>query len=136
VKPKVAKRVNHTDARDSLLARPKLDFTVIINPSSGPGASQYPDEQYIAALNQLAKYPEVNMYSGWASKGKAFAMDGIFFDESPHEYSSAAVDFMLSATRAVKDATGLQSSKTVGVGPMVQEYDGADTRDRSFEIPE
>jgi hypothetical protein len=108
---------------------------VIINPSSGPGAAQYPDEQYTAALNQLATYSnvqkvgyvrtgyatrnvsdvisELNVYAGWASKGPAFAMDGIFFDESPHQYSVEAVDFMLKASRAVKDATGLQGAKTV-----------------------
>jgi hypothetical protein len=118
-----------------LLAEPGLNFTVIINPKSGPGSTQYPDEQYTAALTQLSKYPnarkvgyvrtgyatrnlsdvvsEVNVYSGWASKGSAFAMDGIFFDESPHEFSDDAVNFMLSASKAVKDAKGLQGSKTV-----------------------
>jgi hypothetical protein len=120
-----------------LLARPDLDFTVIINPSSGPGSTNSPDEQYSAALKQLTAYAnvrkigyvrtgyasrnltdiisELNIYAGWAAKDKAFAMDGIFFDESPHQYSSEAVNFMLSASRAVKDATGFQGLKTVCV---------------------
>lgn len=123
------------DSKHRLAAKPNLDFVLIINPSSGPGSSQYPDEQYTAALTQLAKYPnvhkvgyvrtgyatrnvtdvisEINVFSGWASKGPAFAMEGIFFDESPHQYSAEAVDFMLKASRAVKDATGLQGAKTV-----------------------
>jgi hypothetical protein len=58
---------------------------------------------------------EINVYSGWASKGPAFTMDGIFFDESPHQYSAEAVDFMLRASRAVKAATGIQGAKTVSV---------------------
>jgi len=128
-----------TDTDTRLLAKPDLDFMVIINPSSGPG-SQYPDEQYTAALKQLATYPnvqkfgyvrtgyasrnlsdvisELNVYAGWSSKGPAFAMDGIFFDESPHQYTAEAVDFMLRASRAVKEATGLQGSRTVCFWPV------------------
>jgi|TARA_R110002003_G_scaffold187_10_gene14658 hypothetical protein len=119
--------------------RPSLNFTVIINPSSGPGSSPFPDEQYTAALAQLATYPnarkvgyvrtgyatrnlsdvisELNVYAGWASKNQAFAIDGIFFDESPHQYTQDAVDFMLSATRAVK-AANFQGLKTVCIGPI------------------
>ncbi|KAF2029229.1 hypothetical protein EK21DRAFT_101299 [Setomelanomma holmii] len=125
---------------DALLDDPSLNFTVIINPSSGPGSSQHPDVQYTAALTQLAKYPnvnkvgyvrtgyatrnlsdvisELNVYAGWASKDQAFAIDGIFFDESPHEYSADAVSFMLNATRAVKDAK-FQGAKTVIRNPGV-----------------
>jgi hypothetical protein len=131
--------VGCTDRKHRLAAKPNLDFVVIINPSSGPGTSQYPDEQYTAALEQLAKYPnahkigyvrtgyatrnlsdvisEIDIFSGWSSKGPAFAMEGIFFDESPHTFSDSAVDFMLKATRAVKNATGLQGAKTVSIGP-------------------
>ncbi|KAF1850682.1 uncharacterized protein K460DRAFT_301972 [Cucurbitaria berberidis CBS 394.84] len=137
---------------NSVLARPTLDFLVIINPSSGPGTTQYPNDQYSAALRQLSKYPnvqkigyvrtgyasrnltdvisELNTYAGWASKDAAFGIDGIFFDESPHEYSAEAVDFMLSASRAVKNATGLQAKKTVirnpGVIPEAR-FDDANT---------
>ncbi|CAO2653669.1 Nn.00g030800.m01.CDS01 [Neocucurbitaria sp. VM-36] len=130
-----------TPLYNSLLARPKLNYIVIINPSSGPGDSQYPDEQYTSALSQLAKYSnvrkvgyvrtgyasrnltnvfsELNTYAGWASKDKALAMDGIFFDESPHQYSAKAVDFMLSASQAVKNADGIQGAKTVIRNPGV-----------------
>ncbi|KAJ4395155.1 hypothetical protein N0V91_011036 [Didymella pomorum] len=46
-------------------------------------------------------------------------MDGIFFDESPHQYTQEAVDFMLSASRVVKDAQGFQRSKMVIRNPGV-----------------
>ena len=69
-----------------------------------------------ASRNLSDVISELNVYAGWASKSQAFAIDGIFFDESPHEYTAKAVQFMLSATRAVKDATGFQGSKTVRIG--------------------
>ncbi|KAH6612975.1 spherulin 4-like cell surface protein [Boeremia exigua] len=125
----------------ALSARPDLKFTVIINPGSGPGSSQYPDERYAASLERLATYSNVeklgyvhtlyatrnlsevisdlNVYAGWVSGNQAFAMDGVFFDESPHEFSQEAVDFMLSASQAVKDAQGFQGSKLVVRNPGV-----------------
>ncbi|KAH7068061.1 Spherulation-specific family 4-domain-containing protein [Paraphoma chrysanthemicola] len=136
---------------DALQSKPGLNFTVIINPSSGPGSSPFPDEQYTTALTQLATYPnarkvgyvrtgyatrnlsdvisELNVYAGWASKNQAFAIDGIFFDESPHQYSQNAVDFMLNATRAVKNAN-FQGLKTVIRNPGVvpaQQFADANT---------
>lgn len=118
-----------------LQAQPGLNFSVIVNPSSGPGSSQYPSDQYAAALTQLSTYPnvqkigyvrtgyatrnlsdvitELNTYAGWAAKNHAFAIDGIFFDEAPHEYTADAVDWMLKASQAVKSAKGFQRSKTV-----------------------
>ena len=118
-----------------LEAHPRLKFMVIVNPSSGPGSSKYPNDQYTSALEQLHTYPnvetvgyvrtgyasrdikdvisEVSVYAEWGSKSDALAMHGIFFDESPHEYSAAAVEFMHGANSAVKNATGLQGDRTV-----------------------
>ena len=116
-------------------AHRKLAFTVIVNPQSGPGSFQYPDDQYSTAVQTLNAYPnvktvgyvrtgyatrnistvisEVNTYAGWASKTSSLAMHGIFFDESPHEYVAEAVEYMRSVNQAVKNATGLQGDKTV-----------------------
>ena len=44
-------------------------------------------------------------------------MHGIFFDEAPHQFSEAAVEFMLAANEAVKNAEGLQGQKTVRETP-------------------
>ena len=118
-----------------LEAQPHLKFTVIVNPSSGPGSSNYPNDQYSAELQKLNAYPnvetvgyvrtgyatrnitavvsEVSTYAGWTSKSSALAMHGIFFDEAPHEYSAAAVEYMHSINQAVKNSTGLHGDKTV-----------------------
>jgi Spherulation-specific family 4 len=118
-----------------LEAHPHLSFTVIVNPNSGPGSSEYPDDQYSTELQKLNAYlnvetvgyvrtgyatrnittvvSEVSTYAGWASKSSALAMHGIFFDEAPHEYSADAVEYMRSINQAVKNATGLQGDKTV-----------------------
>ncbi|PBP24589.1 spherulin 4-like cell surface protein [Diplocarpon rosae] len=120
---------------DVLEARPELNFIVVINPSSGPGLMQYPDEQYSASVAKLNTYSnvrtvgyvrtgytsrdlstvasEVSTYSGWVSNSSRLAMHGIFFDEAPHTFSADAVQYMHVANQAVKDATGLQGDKTI-----------------------
>lgn len=126
---------------DALASHPQITFTVIVNPNSGPGDTPHPNEDYSAALKQLAAYSnvqkvgyvrtgyatrnlsdvisEVNTFNGWTSKDADFAMDGIFFDESPHQYTADAVSFMLQATKAVKDAKDFQADKTVIRNPGV-----------------
>ncbi|CAL3969703.1 hypothetical protein PZA11_007708 [Diplocarpon coronariae] len=120
---------------DVLEARPELNFIVVINPSSGPGSTQYPDEQYSASVAKLSTYAnvrtvgyvrtgytsrnlstvaaEVSTYAGWASNSSRLAMHGIFFDEAPHKYSADAVQYMHVVNQAVKDAPGLQGDKTI-----------------------
>lgn len=117
---------------------------VIINPSSGPGSSQSPDKQYSAELEKLSTYSnavpvgyvrtgygtrnlsdvlaEASVYAGWASKNSSFAMHGIFFDESPHEFAADAVGFMRTATKAVKDNAGFAGQRTVS-GDAACKYD-------------
>jgi hypothetical protein len=112
-----------------------LNFTVIVNPKSGPGDAAYPDTQYDSAVRRLNSYPnietvgyvrtgyatrnltdvtqEVSVYSGWHNKSSALAMHGIFFDEAPHQYSPQAVEFLRAADEFVKKAPGLQGRKTV-----------------------
>jgi len=41
-------------------------------------------------------------------------MHGIFFDEAPYEYSTAAAEYIQTINKAVKNSTGLQGDKTVG----------------------
>ena len=117
-------------------AHPKLNFVVIVNPESGPGDSQFPDDNYDPEIRKLNSYlnvqtigyvrtgyatrnisdviSEVNTYAGWYSKSPELAMHGIFFDESPHEYVAEAVPFMQTVNEVVKNNTaGLQGNKTV-----------------------
>ncbi|ORY18989.1 spherulin 4-like cell surface protein [Clohesyomyces aquaticus] len=134
---------------DSVEEHTHLQFTVIINPNSGPGNSKYPNDQYSAEITKLNGYPnvktvgyvrtgyatrnltdvvaEVSTYAAWATKSNNLAMHGIFFDEAPHEYSADAVDFMQKANAAVKGASGLQGQKTIihnpGVVPDARYHD-------------
>lgn len=107
---------------------------MVINPSSGPGAGKLPDSRYQAQLKKLNKFPnveslgyvrtgygtrtiadvasDINKYAGWSAT-QGLGMEGIFFDESPYNYSAANVDFMQAANQAVINATGLLGDKKV-----------------------
>jgi hypothetical protein len=114
---------------------PTLNFTVIINPNSGPGTNQFPDADYTAAVEKLSTYDnalmvgyvrtgyatrnistviaEVDTYAGWSSDSSALTMHGIFFDEAPYVYSEQAVDFMHTINQVVKNSTSLHEPKLV-----------------------
>lgn len=117
--------------------RPTLNFTVIVNPSSGPGSSSLPDENYYPAIKKLNSYDNVQTvgyvrtgyatrniteviddvmtYAGWSSNSSDIAMSGIFFDEAVHEYDAAAVDYMRTIDEEVKNSTGLVGDRMVSL---------------------
>ncbi|CAG8972121.1 hypothetical protein HYALB_00008126 [Hymenoscyphus albidus] len=118
----------------SVQAHPKLNFTVIINPSSGPGSSPLPDSSYTPEIQKMNAFPnvrtvgyvrtgygsrnisevlaDVNTYSGWASNQSAnIAMHGIFFDEAPYLYSQQNAAFLVTINQAVKNSTGIQPDR-------------------------
>jgi hypothetical protein len=106
-----------------------------VNPQSGPGSTSSPDEAYQSALHQLSTYPNVQKvgyvrtgyaernisdvladvatYGGWEGQSSDFAMEGIFFDESPHQYAAETVDYLERINLAVKNVTGLTGQRTV-----------------------
>lgn len=112
-----------------------LNYTVIINPDSGPGNGSKPNDDFLPAIQRLNTYPnartvgyvptnygkrpideviqDVSTYSGWATNATGIAMHGIFFDEAPHEYSADVADYMRRANDAVLSANGIQGNKTV-----------------------
>ncbi|KAI9371570.1 Spherulation-specific family 4-domain-containing protein [Aspergillus egyptiacus] len=120
-----------------IATHPDLNFLVVVNPQSGPGSLAHPGEEYQGAIRQLARYPNVQSvgyvpiryserqiaevlddiatYSGWHAQSAELAMAGIFFDESPHQYSDEAFNYLTRITRAVKEAPGLQRDQTVSV---------------------
>ena len=111
-----------------------LNYTVIVNPSSGPGNGSLPDAGYVAAIAKLNSFPnvrsigyvptgyatrnislvlaDIETYSGWASQA-GLAVHGIFFDEIPHQYSNDVSTYLDTINAAVKQASGILSSKTV-----------------------
>ncbi|GIJ81652.1 hypothetical protein Asppvi_000151 [Aspergillus pseudoviridinutans] len=114
---------------------PNLNFTIIINPSSGPGNSSQPSSQYAQQIQRLNAYPnvrtvgyvrtgyasrnlttvlqEVGIYSGWASLSPTLAMHGIFFDEVPSEYTTSSAEYLATINEAAKNASGLRLDQTV-----------------------
>jgi hypothetical protein len=122
----------------SVKAHPSVNFTVIINPESGPGSGSLPDEAYLAEVPKLNAYDnvrtvgyvktgwadndlntvvaEVNTYAAWSAKADnpLMSVDGIFFDESPDKSNATKREWLTTATQAVKDADGFGADKTVG----------------------
>jgi hypothetical protein len=122
----------------SVKAHPSVNFTVIINPESGPGSGSLPDEAYLAEVPKLNAYDnvrtvgyvktgwadndlntvvaEVNTYAAWSVKADnpLMSVDGIFFDESPSEGNATKREWLTTATQAVKDADGFGADQTVG----------------------
>lgn len=106
---------------------PSLNFQVVINIDSGPGATQYPNSDYTPAIAELNSYSNVEtlcyvhssyttlplsavennitLCTGWADYTEAdIHMDGIFFDESPQDYTSATGPYMSSAASFARNA--------------------------------
>lgn len=95
-----------------VVAYPTLNFTVVVNPASGPGNTTCPDANYVAAIAQLNKYPnirkigyiasnqgsrpvpeyqaEIDKYFGWSSCTPSIPMNGIFVDEVNNVDTSAS----------------------------------------------
>jgi hypothetical protein len=113
----------------SVTANPDVNFQVIINYESGPGAAQYPDSTYIAAIANLNSFAnvqnicyvhtswanraladvetDVSTCAGWASYPDAdIHMDGIFFDEAVAEYNATTAEYMNSITAFARNALG------------------------------
>jgi len=120
-----------------ITSRPSLNFTVILNPDSGPGSSSYPGDDFVPLIQKLNAYSnvqtigyvrtgygtrnitnvldDVTTYSDWATIANAtgLAVHGVFFDETVSEFSVSAAEYLTTINQAVKNATGLLSNKTV-----------------------
>jgi hypothetical protein len=96
-----------------------VDFIIVINPASGPGATPIPDVNYAREIAKLNEYPnvrtigyvavnygrkaldsafsEVDKYAVWGETTPQLAMQGIFLDESPQiadEHNSTYLERM------------------------------------------
>ncbi|KAK4561666.1 hypothetical protein LTR86_004345 [Recurvomyces mirabilis] len=115
-------------------SRPNLNFTAIINPSSGPGNASTPGADYVAAIQKLNSFSnvqsvgyvhtslatrpidevlaDISVYTGW-SHTTNLTMHGIFFDEMPVNYSAATADYVGQIDVAVKTSQGISSPRLV-----------------------
>ncbi|KAF2109137.1 Spherulation-specific family 4 [Lophiotrema nucula] len=109
----------------------RLNFTVILNPCSGPCVNSRPEDPYIVEMPKLKDYPnirtlgyvatnytnkpietvlaEIQTYNNWTSTlgSQKLAVDGVFFDETPGVYDWQWYDYLKKASQAVKGSAGL-----------------------------
>lgn len=112
-----------------------VNFTIIINVDSGPGEAATPNSDYTSAIVKLNEAPnvetvgyvrtnytdrdindvlrDIETYSGWSQSNSSLAMSGIFFDETPNDYSLRKQRYLGTANKAVKNSVGIQQPKMV-----------------------
>ncbi|QIW95853.1 hypothetical protein AMS68_001371 [Peltaster fructicola] len=116
-----------------------LNYTVIVNPLSGPGPNALPDSNYITGITMLNGLPnvktigyvptnytvrnindvvnDVNVYANWSKANTQLTLNGIFFDESPFEYNDDIVAYVSTIRDAVNNADGIASDKMIVYNP-------------------
>lgn len=112
---------------NSAANNPNVKFTVIINPSSGPGGDALPDANWRKAIPKLTAHSnvavigyvatcyggrpisavqrDITTYANWptASGDASFAVHGIFFDEAAAELDDTKVTYYKQLTSQVKE---------------------------------
>ena len=110
---------------------PNVNFTVVINPGSGPGPNPLPDGNYTREIPKLASYDNVRLlgyvattyatrdislvrkdietYAGWSTNSSIpyLAVRGIFFDETPQQYDANVLAYLEKLRDVVRGAPGL-----------------------------
>ncbi|KAM7217683.1 spherulin 4-like cell surface protein [Rhypophila decipiens] len=126
---------------EALQKHPSLNFTIVINPNSGPGSGPAPNAQYTEAITTLSSYAnarllgyvrtgyaarnvsevldDIGVYAAWSSHSPTLAMHGIFLDEAPHVFSSDAVELMRTVDERIKTVEGLYEPRTIVHNPGV-----------------
>ncbi|RJE23052.1 Cell surface [Aspergillus sclerotialis] len=128
---------------NAISTHPDVNFTVIINPGSGPGPNALPDGNYTREIPKLARYENVRLlgyvpttytkrnislvrkdietYAAWPtnSSNPDLAVRGIFFDETPQQYDAKALAYLQSLTSFVKKMPGLGPDNFVVHNPGV-----------------
>lgn len=112
---------------DSIAAHPSIPFYLIINPSTGPGDTAYPEEVFITAIGKLNSYANANVigythtkqgtrsssevekdiaaYAKWATyTGKNIRLSGIFFDEAANGEDPSKLPYFENLSRNSKSS--------------------------------
>lgn len=121
---------------------PSLNFTVVVNPASGPGMGAGPDGNYTREIPKLNAYgnvqtvgyvstdytkrnlslvlQDIGTYSAWSQNITApgLGMNGIFLDETPSQYDEASAEYYETIESAVRSSDGL------GINPLIIQNPG------------
>jgi hypothetical protein len=116
--------------QNSANSYPQVQFTAIVNVHNGPGDGALPTSEYSHAIQTLNSFnnvrtvgyvsttwcardltsvlDEVAAYSFWGEYQDSLAIDGIFVDETPTQYSPDAVAYLQSIADAIHESDGLK----------------------------
>ncbi|KAL3453612.1 Spherulation-specific family 4 [Aspergillus insuetus] len=124
-------------------AHPDVNFTVVVNPGSGPGPNVLPDGNYTREVPRLAAHDNVRLlgyvpttyakrnmslvrrdietYAAWptVSANPNLAVRGIFFDETPQQYNAGDLTYLKELASIVRSAPGLGPDNFVFHNPGV-----------------
>ncbi|KAF2638318.1 hypothetical protein P280DRAFT_520336 [Massarina eburnea CBS 473.64] len=114
---------------------PRIQFTAIVNPNSGPGEDSLPNEHYMLGIRRLHAFGNVRVvgyvpttwcmknlslvlyeiaaYSRWGELDSSLALNGIFFDETPTSFTTENMSFLRRITNAVRASPGLKEAYVV-----------------------
>lgn len=107
-----------------------MQFTAIVNVHDGPGEGVLPNLEYSHAIGTLNSFnnvrtvgyvattwcardlnsvlDDVAAYSFWGHYDESLAIDGIFVDETPTQYSPDSVSYLQTIAQAVHASDGLK----------------------------
>jgi hypothetical protein len=114
-----------------------VEFTAILNVYNGPGDGALPNPDYsqaIETLNSLhnvrtvgyvattwcarnlsSVLDDIAAYSFWGEYQDSLAMDGIFVDETPTQYSPDSISYLQAIAQAIHESDGLKD-RYIGKG--------------------
>jgi hypothetical protein len=121
----------------SITVHRDLQFLVIVNPNSGPGAAPWwPNEDYIREIPRLnalrnvttlgyvrvtyckrdleETLEDIETYAGRGRKDDGARVDGIFVDETVNIYSKEAKLYLDAIDRKVEESIGVAGNRLVG----------------------
>ena len=122
---------------DRIASHPGLNFTVVVNPASGPGNGVGPDANYTREIPRLNAYAnvrtvgyvstdyakrnlslvlrDISTYSAWSENATfpGLGMHGIFLDETSSQYEPASAQFYETIASAVRSEAGFGSNSLV-----------------------
>ncbi|KAL4755469.1 hypothetical protein BDW72DRAFT_189224 [Aspergillus terricola var. indicus] len=126
-----------------ITAHPDVNFTVVVNPGSGPGPNPLPDRNYTQEIPRLTAHDNVRVlgyvattyakrnissvrndietYAAWPtiSANPKLAVRGIFFDETPQQYNASDLAYLEELASVVRTTPGLGPDHFVFHNPGV-----------------
>ncbi|KAJ5096472.1 Spherulation-specific family 4 [Penicillium alfredii] len=129
-----------TPLENVISAHPDVNFTIVINPGNGPGPDTLPDANYTREIPTIASYENVRLlgyvhttyakrnvslvrediktYAAWPTASNLhLAVQGIFFDETPQQYSAHSLAYLQDLANFVKGLDGLGPNQFVVHNP-------------------